>query len=344
MTLHESSNTSADKNMSLLLMTVKSGDVSTPVSYLKYPVDTAIYIMTVPTPPILITVGLIGNFLSFRLMSLKKYEKSTTCFYMRYMAVTDSLYIYGRIFLRYIRLMAPHLFVSDAVKRPFCLYYFATGLMSYAMSPWILVALAFDRFLALTWPLKAAIFCTMRRARRTTICVFIFGFCYGLVQLLRTRQEKYKFWLCPYYFKEPADEIHAITEGILMSICPILTLCVFNIGIIIAVHRSKQNEALKKSSGAETSKESSITLAAVSVTTAFIIFQLPDTINDFFWANWKGIVTSDVAQWQRLTLNIDVLCESMNYCLNSYLYVLSCKRLRKEMLGIILSCNRKLNR
>jgi hypothetical protein len=53
---------------------------------LKNGVDIAVYIMSVPIPPILVIVGLFGNSMSFILMNQKKYEKSTACFYMRVLA------------------------------------------------------------------------------------------------------------------------------------------------------------------------------------------------------------------------------------------------------------------
>jgi hypothetical protein len=305
-------------------------------SSLKYHVDIAVYVMTVPIPPILATVGLIGNFLSFRLMNQKKYEDSTTCFYMRCMSVFDCFFIYGRMFLRYLLVIAPQLFKNEDVKPIFCRYYMVSFVIGLCLSPWILIAMSIDRFIALNWPLKAAVLCTMRRAKINAVVIFLCGVSFGLLKININYQEKVSFWLCPYEFDEPWDEIYSATEGTITSILPIIIFLISNIGILRALYRSKQNPALNKSTSS--SKESSITLATILVTCALIVFQVPDKISDLFWANWRSEVTSEVKQWQRLTLNFTVLAESMNFCLNSYIYILPCKRLRREMFKIIRQC------
>jgi hypothetical protein len=306
-------------------------------SFLKRGVDVAVYLATIPSPPLLIIIGVVGNLLSFILMNQKKYEKSTTCFYMRCVAVSDSLYIYGRMILRYLLVMAPHLFASMAVKEPFCLYYFVNLAMGTVLSPLLIMAMGFDRFFALTWPLKAASFCTMRRARITAFTVLIFGAIFGLIQVKSKWHEKYQFWLCPYVFVSPWDEVYVTVKGIISAFVPMVTLTFFNVGILVAIYRSKR-KALQRS--ATSTNESSITLATVMTTSAFIAFQIPTKVNDFFWTNWHSEVTKDVQQLQRLTLNLAIATENMNYCLNSYIYVLGCKRLRREMFAICF-CKRK---
>jgi hypothetical protein len=122
-----------------------------------------------------------------------------------------------------------------------------------------------------------------------------------------------------------------------VPLCRTLTisLTIFNIGIILSVYKSKRNKALNKSTVSQ--DDSSIFLATILVTSAFIVFQLPDKICDLFWSNWKGDVTKTVQEWQRLTIHLTALTENMNYCLNSYIYVLACGRLRKEMFAVVYS-------
>jgi hypothetical protein len=305
-------------------------------SLLKYRIDIAVFIMTIPVPPILAIVGLVGNVFSYLLMKQKKYDKSTTCFYMRCMAAFDSLYIYGRMFLRYLLVMAPYLFESARVKEPFCKYYLVSLVLGSFLSPWLLVVMTFDRFLAITWPLKAAILCTMRRAKLTALVLFVIGMSFSLLRLATKWQARYRYWLCPYHFDTPMDDIYATVEGVLLTILPLAAVSIFNVGILVGVYRSKRNQALRKS--ASSSKESSITRATLLATSVFIASQIPDKINDFIWTELQGDVTPNVEQWQWLALNIVILTQSMNFCLNSYLYILPCKRLRMEMFGIILSC------
>jgi hypothetical protein len=197
--------------------------------YFAHIADMVIYIFSVPIPPILMTAVLIGNFLSFRLMNLKKYQKSTTCFYMRCMAVSDSFYIYGRMFLLYIIVMAPHLFQSETTRKPFCLNFKFSLTMGNSFSPWILVAMASDRFIALTWPLKARVICTMRRAN-ITFSILIPGTVSSSLLTLSSYKDKYKHWFCYYNLEEPWDQVHATFEVIYLAFLPIISLVVFNVG------------------------------------------------------------------------------------------------------------------
>jgi growth hormone secretagogue receptor len=247
-------------------------DADIPDSSLAYVVKIIIYFVTVPIPPILIVAGLIGNFLSFHLMNQKKYQASTTCFYMRVMAVSDSLYIFGRMFQRYLLVMAPHLFKRKEINMPFCLYYKTSLEVGAHVSPWVLVVMNFDRFLALTWPLQAAIICTMRRARITVGCIYALGLGFAATQLFTTFQEQYKHWLCPYALPEHWVEIQGMAEAVYMAVLPIVSLVAFNIGIMVAVQRSKRDKTLKRSE--ISSRDSSITVATIALTITFVVFQL----------------------------------------------------------------------
>ena len=303
----------------------------TVTSSMKFWVDIAIYVINSILPPVIGILGLFGNVLSFLLMNQKKYEKSTTCFYMRAMAIFDSLYIYSRILLRYLLVMCPYLFTDLSVKEPYCLYYFASLTLCKLVSPWILIAMALDRFIALTWPLKAAIICTMKRARITTLIIFLWSVGHGCIQLKGTYQERFKFWLCPYDFDDSAVLLYALVVEFFI---PFLTLVIFNIGLLVAVHRSNRDISRSKATGS--AQEASITRSAVIVISAFIAFQIPMRAVDFYWEGWKGVVTDDIQQLQRLSKNMGIIGENLNYCSNSFLYIFTCRRLRDEMFSMIL--------
>jgi hypothetical protein len=162
----------------------------------------------------------------------------------------------------------------------------------------------------------------------------------SLTNIMRTRQMKYKAWLCPYHFSEPRDEIHAMVMNVLQLFLPFAALSIFNIGIISAVRRSKHDKSLNKSS--TSAKSSSITSATILVTMSFLIFQTPTIAQGFVWEYWEVDVTKTIEQFQRLSINLSILLESANFCFNSYLYVLPCSRLRKEMFDILFCRRMKL--
>jgi hypothetical protein len=294
----------------------------------------AVFILTGPLPPVLAVTGMVGNVLSYILMNQKKYSSNTTCFYMRCTAVFDSLYIFGLMFLRYLILAAPKHFTIEPVKTPFCLFYLSCIDVSNILSKWILVFMAFDRFIALTWPLKAASICTMKRARISVLLVVSVGVIRGAFSLFRKERSKYSARYCPFHFSEDIVVVLNAVNDIILFYIPMISLLTFNIGISIAVHKS--NRSLSNISQTNrTTTEKSITRSILIVTTAFLVFNIPTRIHILFWQNWRGRRTPDTILLQRFSSHLAVIIQNMNYTLNSYLYCLACQKFRNEMVKIV---------
>jgi hypothetical protein len=146
-----------------------------------------------------------------------------------------------------------------------------------------------------------------------------------------TNQEKYSSCLCPYDFHEPMVEIYYVIEG-----TPSTNISWFYLNFeprhpYVAVYK-QQTKPIIEQVGHFRYKESSITLATL-VTSGMIVFLIPDKIRDCSGppGKMKSLV---MLSNQRLTLNITIFAESMNFCLNSYIHILPCKR--SELFDIIL--------
>ncbi|XP_064642844.1 somatostatin receptor type 4-like [Lineus longissimus] len=305
--------------------------------------ETASHILIIVIPPPFVIIGLIGNLLSFTLMNQTKYQKSTSCYFMRCLALFDTLYIFGRMSLRYLLAVAPKVFLSESAKRPFCLFYFSVFECSKFIPPFILTAMTMDRFVAVTWPLKAAAVCTMGRARLSVVGISLVGAAVGLSQLLRKEQEEFKSWLCPYHFEVGIDvftHAHAAISGYI----PIACLVLFNAGISFSVLRSRQKSKRLFNSGRSNSSESSITKVSVSVTSFFILTSLPIRFmtifvdNGLILRNGPGLSPIEMIQIKSFSNNLAITIENLNYCFNFYLYCLTSARFRKELLKI-MACN-----
>jgi hypothetical protein len=284
---------------------------------------------------------LIGNLLSFFLMNQSKYRHSTTCFYMRCLAIFDSLYITSRMVLRYPLSAAPGIFQQRELKKYYCLIYFSFSYYSLVHSPLILTVMALDRFIALQWPLKAAVMCTMRRARRSVFGVTSFGVVIGGLQFLRTYQRDLESWYCPYHF-EIAGGIFDQTFAVIYTYFPMVCIIICNAGVIQAVYRSRQEHGRLSVSQAHrpsSTAEGSITRTTILVTCLFIVSNIPMRLEDSFWSFLNHDAYSiEMLQAQILTfVNFAILSENLNYCLNFYLYGLSCRRFRRELL-LIVTC------
>jgi len=290
-------------------------------------------------PLFLAVIGLIGNFLSFLLMNQKKYKKSTSCFYMRCLAVFDTLYIFGRMILRYPVVIPPMGFSENQdVLRQYCYCLFAVGRFTLPLSVWTLVFLSLERYIALTWPLQAAMVCTMRRAKLSCVGICCFAACLGGLVFLRKEQEKYKAWFCPYHYDEPFDEIDdTIVESVLLVYLPVSLTLFADIGIAIAIKRSHK-ELTNMSQSKRHTADKDMTKTIIIVTGVFFLCSLIKRTPHIFWEQWTGPRGS---YWEILTINLSGIFEYTNYTLNAYLYVFTCKRFRKELYCILTCMNDK---
>ncbi|XP_064626851.1 G-protein coupled receptor 183-A-like [Lineus longissimus] len=284
-------------------------------------------------PPILVVVGMLGNILSFLLMNQSKYSKSTTCFYMRCLAISDSAYIFGRMIQRYLLVVASNILLEPSIKTYFCLFYFAMFHFGLILSPLLLTVMAIDRFVALTWPLKAATVCTMRRSKQLVFVIISLGTVLGCAQLFRSYHEDLRSWYCTYHFIG-----HLVFDQVFNAIIiyiPFVCLLICNIGIIRAIFISARDTSLSRRKR-PSSIETSITNTTLMVTCIFIISIIPNRFEQLFWLYLNYDPSSElIFHIQVLTANFAIFMESLNYCLNFYMYVLSCKRFRKELLIII---------
>jgi preprotein translocase subunit SecG len=192
--------------------------------------------------------------------------------------------------------------------------------------------MAADRFIALTWPLQAAVICTMKKARIATAIVLAIALVYGGVHAFPKKYyPELNIWICPYNFVYRYDVLFGTMVNVQSFYIPIVALLSLNIGIVVAVQRSKKFRANQRSTNPESSKEGVITRMIIIITSAFIIFSLPLRIHSGFWSAWESEITIRIFMVRKLSLSLGIAVNIANYGLNSYMYVLACKRYRKEL-------------
>ena len=132
--------------------------------------------------PILVPIGLIGNTLSFLVMIKPNNRKMSTCVYMAAISINDNM----------MMLLAIYSSISMALTT-YQMYDLECKIASF----WVLlgvqnstsqvIAMTFDKYIAIKWPHKAATYSTPRRAKITTIAVWICVFIYNLPHLFLTK-------------------------------------------------------------------------------------------------------------------------------------------------------------
>jgi hypothetical protein len=172
----------------------------------------------------------------------------------------------------------------------------------------------------------------MRRSKHVAFVIVSLATIVGCAQLLREYRPDLRSWYCPYHYK---------IYNVIAIHVPITCLLVCNTGIIRAVHKSNKDRSRLSRTQRSSSQEKSITTTTVIVTCIFIISNIPVFFDQYLWQHINyDRASKAILQLQYFTVNFSILMESLNYCLNFYMYGLSCKRFRNE-LRVIITCRNK---
>ena len=131
---------------------------------------------------ILVSVGLVGNTLSFLVMIKPNNRKLSTCIYMAAISINDNIMMY----------MSSHdYFVSTHKIHPWhpveCKCIAFGCLFALQNSTFQIIAMTMDKYIAIKWPHRAATYSTPRRARMISACLYAFVFIYNIPHLFFAR-------------------------------------------------------------------------------------------------------------------------------------------------------------
>ncbi|XP_074657218.1 uncharacterized protein LOC141910382 [Tubulanus polymorphus] len=293
-------------------------------------------------PPIFIIIGLIGNALAMLILSQSHYRRNTTCLYMRVTSIVDTAYLIGRCLQRYLFTMIPAILSSPQIKKPLCLEYFFVYTTADDISCVLLLAMTVERSLVLAFPFKSKQLSTMRRAWVTIITIVLIVVLLSAFNFIRSRHDKYRVWTCPYHFHNGFDVVYDTVHAIIPTGVAFL-LIALNAFIIVTVTRSSKADVGKQVQAAEsTSSASHITRSLVVLTTSYCLFRFPLTLYKIMYSMQSYKAGSGLTDSEHsLIFDVTVYCRYGYFVFNSYMYILSCAKFRKE-LGIFFAGGRYL--
>ena len=128
--------------------------------------------------PVLVPTGLIGNTLSFLVMLKPGNRGMSTCIYMASISINDNM----------MMLLATHSWLVSTLKiyqmyDAECKIAAFLVLMGLQNSTFQVIAMTFDKYIAIKWPHKAATYSTPRRAKITVIAVWVWVFIFNIPHL-----------------------------------------------------------------------------------------------------------------------------------------------------------------
>ena len=285
-------------------------------------------------PMIIIAIGVLGNTIAIVALSKKQYRKISTCYYMLALAYSDN-FVMILFVVRWINRLPQSPLKHNTT---FCIMYFFCIRLGLGLSAWILMLLTFDRFIAIWYPFRAKLWCTVNRAR---ICLLIIG----VVQVLSHIPY---FWRysnpdgktfssqCPYNLPKNTVEAYVIARIVLFDrLVPWIIILVFTIAMTIELCQSTRRRQVDLN--CTTSKDIPRRVAAMSlvVAWAFFILTFPTSI-------YEGVRTFSTHHQFTLSTwlyELFVYLLYLNSAINFYLYISVAKKFRNDVNTLICKKN-----
>ncbi|XP_064620501.1 FMRFamide peptide receptor frpr-18-like [Lineus longissimus] len=290
----------------------------------------------------LMVVGVTGNILSFVLLSQTQYRSSSTCLYMRALAVSDSCYLIFKIG----RTVAIILFDSLVQSFIFCSGMFAVVHTFASVSSILLAAMSLDRLIAVAVPLKAKILCSIRRARITIFASLVVNILiYTTVNFFRQRRSYTKITQsCLYALPGNLGSYYAHLRLIAVYYIPLGIMFVANVGIICVILRrqGKTSKLHQQDDSGKKSKDGYITVMLLTVSISSFVFLFPNKAMNIYYSSVRGKLDPRSIVLRDMISSVTTLLLYCNYGMNFYAYTLPIAKFRTELLGLFcLVCTRR---
>ncbi|CAG5120082.1 unnamed protein product [Candidula unifasciata] len=304
-----------------------------------------------------IVVGSVANILT--LVVMLGLTHLPICNYMAALALADLSVLLGPCLLRWLLTLNVDPRPSSTVA---CRLLNFLSYWSFSFSAWILVAMTIDRYIAISFPLRALRLSTPRRARIVVgvlgIVAVLVNFHFLIILDVKT-QPGFQDKTCVGYdqYRHFLDVIWPWLDATVYSFLPFTILIVFNF-LIIRNHRKSIaiTLSMKGSKSSEIPWTMSytyrkITITLVVVAFSFIFMTAPRVILHIIRPvvfNFKPTPNKTdfqiLAQYTLAASIVNVLLYG-NHSINFFLYVLTGRKFREQLMNTLGCCrNRRLRR
>ena len=293
--------------------------------------------------PVLIPIGLIGNVLSFLVMTKPNNRKMSTCVYMASLSINDNI----------LMLLCLHYYLVSAVQihtwHSFeCKLHAFAALFALQNGTFQVLAMTVDKYIAIKWPHKAAIYSTARRAKVITVSVSICVCIYNIPHFFPSIAIRYP--CIGYAINGAITKVYTWFTFVLNAIIPFTMLIYMNCVIVNAVRNSHvffkaNNETTNKGrdQGIETrrktmkSAEKHLVIMLLWVTILFLILLCPTYFRFIYLVFAKRDTPFKYAQsmlFSEITSELYVSNSGINF----FLYCISGQKFRNDLREILCCC------
>ncbi|CAF3383085.1 unnamed protein product [Rotaria socialis] len=224
--------------------------------------------------PCLLLIGTTCNTLTFVVMRRGRMRHSSSCFYMAALAIADTFVLWIGCLNRWLELLdkqRPILACNMCCKLgTFGFFFFAD------CSVWITVAMTFERYIAVSQPLRASQVCTIKRARYMLLLVFTVFFLINSHFLWTFHLSSTLSHCMPLNDQSLFIRYFTWIDSFKYSFCPFTLLITLNILIIKSLLNARntnkylQQETTNDSHANYNTKSNSTSFSSTSTTNASI--------------------------------------------------------------------------
>ena len=294
--------------------------------------------------PILVPVGLIGNTLSFLVMIKPNNRKMSTCIYMAAISINDNL----MMFLALYSFLVPTLRIYP-IHWIECKVAASLAIFGLQNSTFQVLAMTLDKYIAIKWPYKAAIYSTPRRAKITVTVVLICTIIYNLPQLYMA---KLTGDACLAYAQGGmVAKVYSWLSFVVNAVIPFTLLIYMNHVIVKKVrsshkmfgtnetHENEKHHQKSRREQAMKNTENQLTIMLLLVTILFVILMIPTYLR-FVYTNFAKQDTPFNYASFLLFYHVSQKLYHTNNGINFFLYCISGQKFRND-LKEILGCNKE---
>ena len=288
--------------------------------------------------PVFIPVGLIGNTLSFLVMIKSNNRKMSTCIYMAAISINDNIMMY----------MAGHDYLVSGLHTHKwhlleCKFLAFLALFALQNCAFLVVAMTMDKYIAIKWPHRAALYSTPQRAKTIAGSVYICACIYNIPHFFLSSViggECFNFGISNVFSK-----VYSWLSFVLNAIFPFTMLIYMNIVIVKAVRKSRKLFRVdeRTTAGIDTRQksmknvENQLTKMLLLVTTLFLILLFPTYFRFIYMVFVKQDTPLEYAQ-SMLLFQITTLLYISNSGINFFLYCISGQKFRNDLKELLCCC------
>ncbi|XP_076461501.1 thyrotropin-releasing hormone receptor-like [Babylonia areolata] len=279
-------------------------------------------------------------------MSMSKL--STATLYVAFLAVVDALTLLLKLI--YHQLAFHQAYLGDHG----CKVSVLTSILN-CYANWVLVLVCFERFLAVCWPLKKAVFFTKSRAWIIAAVLF------ALIFLIYSQ-------LFVLYISDPTGRFCGFNgsvgryvrvwywfSAVLFSFAPFVLLVIFTTMIITGLRRFRtarksivkgDNQRHSKAKGGKRGGENverSISVMMAVAALVFLLLTLPNCIFVICFDPWHQYPPVTHARWM-IFQQVAYIFVDLNHAINFYLYFLTAGKFRAQFRNMICCRTRHLRK